>query len=98
MQVSRLSVITLLFATLSLAANAADPLVARDAVVAKAAGELERRTNLEERTPKSKKVKTGSSGGDEGDAEDDDNAASSLHLNIALVLSAGAVAISAMML
>lgn len=96
MQFSRLSILSLFLATVSLAANVAEPLDARDVVV-KAAGAVGKREHLESRTPK-KKVKGSSGSGEEDQQAGDDNAASSIHLNIALAAGAGAIAISAMML
>ncbi|KAK6506178.1 hypothetical protein TWF506_011099 [Arthrobotrys conoides] len=98
MQLSRFSVLSLLLASLSTAISLEETLDARDIVLAKTAGEAIQKRNLEARTPKPKKVKTGGGGNDEEEDDDDQNSASSVHLNMALITGAGAVAVAAMML
>ncbi|RVD87330.1 uncharacterized protein DFL_001571 [Arthrobotrys flagrans] len=100
MQISRLSIITLLLASFSTAISLEETVEARDTVLAKTAGEAIQKRNLEVRTPDPKRV-GGSGGGGEGDDDDDDddeNAAASIHFNLALVAGAGAAAVAAMML
>ncbi|KAF3168045.1 hypothetical protein TWF106_005540 [Orbilia oligospora] len=97
MQLSRLSLVTLLLTSFSAAISLEETIDARDIVLAKAASEAVQKRNIEVRTPKPKKVKTGG-GGDEDDDDDDPNSAASVHLNMALIAGAGAVAVAAMML
>ncbi|KAK6331923.1 hypothetical protein TWF718_002461 [Orbilia javanica] len=99
MQISRLSLATLLFASLSTAISLEGAVGARDVVLAEAAGEAIQKRNLEARTPK--KTKTGGGGEEEDDDDDDDddeNAGASIHLNMALITGASAVAVAALML
>ncbi|KAK6346186.1 hypothetical protein TWF730_010517 [Orbilia blumenaviensis] len=97
MQLSRISLVTLLLASFSNAISPDDTVAARDIIVAKAASEAIQKRNLEVRTPKSNKVK-GGGGGDEEDQGDDGNAAASIHINMALITGAGAIAVAAIML
>ncbi|TGJ67740.1 hypothetical protein EYR41_006852 [Orbilia oligospora] len=98
MQLSRLSLITLLLTSFSAAISLEETIDARDIVLAKAAGEAVQKRNIEVRTPKPKKVKTGGGGDDDDDDDDDPNSAASVHLNMVLIAGAGAVAVAAMML
>ncbi|EGX46954.1 hypothetical protein AOL_s00097g380 [Orbilia oligospora ATCC 24927] len=97
MQLSRLSLVTLILTSFSAAISLEETIDARDIVLAKAASETVQKRNIEVRTPKPKKVKT-SGGGDDDDDDDDPNSAASVHLNMALIAGAGAVAVAAMML
>ncbi|KAK6524774.1 hypothetical protein TWF281_011673 [Arthrobotrys megalospora] len=98
MQLSKLSLITLFLTSFSAAISLEDAIAARDIVLAKAAGEAIQKRNLEVRTPNpaGKKVKGSGGGGD--DEDDDENSAAPVHINMALITGAGALAVAAMML
>ncbi|KAK6540147.1 hypothetical protein TWF694_008968 [Orbilia ellipsospora] len=104
MQISRLSFLSILLATVSAASIESNQIKAREVNLAESAGELIKRTpHLYTRGAK-KKVK-GSGGGDEEDDDDDDqqqqnntNSAVHLNVNVALAAGAGVVALGAFML
>ncbi|KAK6511219.1 hypothetical protein TWF481_000140 [Arthrobotrys musiformis] len=99
MQLSKISLISLLLASFSSAISLEEVVKARDVALVKAASEVAQKRNLEIRTPKKKGKGGGSDDDYDGDDDDDDeNSGASVHINMILAAGAGTVAVAAMML